>query len=167
MQKLKITPENEYNAVRQEIITKIGVLYQLLGLKFTIAAAFIGFGVNNNLIILSLPPIIALLAIIYNKERINILTMGRFLADKYEVEEGAISWERHMVQQRSGKVKKINSLFFMIGTPLVFLISPILAMVIGISNFTYTSLEYSLVIADVSSLIIMLIAFAFGIKHYV
>ena len=51
----------EYNALRSEIVERIGLRQQMLSITLTVTGVVLGFGVNNGTIALILPPLILFL----------------------------------------------------------------------------------------------------------
>lgn len=166
MKKVKISGEHEYNALREEILKRIELSIQLIGANFTIVAAFLAFGVNNNPVVLCLPITSMLIAMVYINNSYYIQTISRFISDKYQVENEEIDWESYVNEQKRNAVRSIHRLSVLIGAPAIFIISSIVALTVGMINYGHTMLEKVLMVLGFIAVLVTVVNFYLHMKVY-
>ncbi len=161
MQKIRISADKEYDTLRQEILKRIEINYQIVNVLLSISAAFLGFGINNNLIALLLPPIILLLAVVWRQNLDVNGKISKYLSDRYEHDESGVIWETHIRDLRTAQRKTLTGIFFTIGTPGVFMLLSLIAMTLGLINCKFALIEDALIIIDIICIIILSLIFLF------
>lgn len=137
--------ELEYNTLRNELIKRVELRQQLMGLNLTIAAAFLGVALketNATTIALVYPPISAFLVLAWYHHHTRIIQINNYIKDNIEIKFGYTGWvsstmawvEKEKGETPSWKQWRLSAISD-IGTALF---AQLLAIFFGIVSFTET-----------------------------
>ena len=102
----------EFNALRAEIVARVSSQYTIVGLGLTALGVVIGFVVRNGddrRLLLAVPPLAAVVNLLYAGEAYTIATMGNYIREELwtalQCQVGVLpSWEHHLALRRKGKL---------------------------------------------------------------
>lgn len=91
----------EYNGLRNEIVTRIGMQHQIISVTLITAAAFLGLGSQSTIPVpgaaLLMYPILAMfLALSWAYQGVRLADIGEYLMTVEEESQGGLRWEHHM-----------------------------------------------------------------------
>ena len=90
----------EYNALRVEIVQRIGLRQQTLSIALTIAGVFLGIGVTRDTVALVYPPLATFLAIAWAQNDLRIKHAATYIREHLEVATPHLGWETHVNERR-------------------------------------------------------------------
>ncbi len=159
-----INPEKEYEALKQESLKISEFNFQLININLTLAGAFLGFGIQDNMIAMLLPPIELVILTLWRKNQWDILKINYFIAKKFEGVEMPLSWETHSMNNNILENKLYNSIF-KFGQLGLFLLSSIIALIVGYLGYVNTTPQNLLIFVDYISVITITIVFFMTTKE--
>jgi len=141
----------EYGVLRDEVLKRIEIRHQMVSIALTIAGVLLGFGLTNPTVALIYPLIAASLAAGWAQNDIRIRQIGIYVREKLEGELG-LGWEAHTFGKRYETRVGILPLV-MLAPSGTFIFTQIIAIGIGVSQFTSTPVEWMLLFVDVVGVI--------------
>jgi hypothetical protein len=153
---VRATLAMEYTMLRGEISQRREIRQQLISVTLTLAAAFLGFGISEVGIALVYPPLAMLLALSWYQNDHQSRLIAAYVRENHEGEDQKREpyWEKYMHQLRL-KEGTSNWLYVVLSHGGIFLITQGMAIAIGLSNFTETTIEWLLLGFDVISVLIV------------
>jgi hypothetical protein len=138
----------EYKALRDEIVKRIGLRQQTLSITLTIAGVFLGIGVTTQAVALVYPPLAMFLAIGWAQNDLRIRHAATYIRDHLEAKTPHLGWETH-VHQRREETRGRAFRLVILSHGGVFVLTQVVAIVIGLLTFKHTPLEWALLMIDV------------------
>ncbi|WP_073404862.1 hypothetical protein [Mucilaginibacter sp. OK098] len=158
---LLISPEKEYDSIREESLKLMEFQHKTLTIQLTIVGVFFGFGFGKDAILfLVVPPFVLLLSIIYQNYKYKRFRIAAFIRNKYEFKDSSLSWETYIHHQSMDKKINITKIFLKFGIMGLFLITSFLGLVIGIINNENSPNVIVLVIVDIISIVCIVLIFS-------
>lgn len=146
----------EYETLRSEILKRITLRHQFLVLAITIASLMLGYGVDKPVLAFIFPPISALLAIGWAQNEIRIRQMARYIQGNIEDAIPGLGWEAYRIKIKPET--KIWSIPLVILSPGgTFIITQLIAILLGVLQFTSTPTEWFLLMLSVIAVIFSLL----------
>jgi hypothetical protein len=141
--------ELEYAALREEILKRMEGRQQIISITLTIAGAFLGLGWGSGgaVPILIYPSLAFLLSLTWAQSEIRISQLGAYIHQKIEPVVPGLGWEQYWRQQRL-QVTLAGIPFVLLAPVGIFLITQIMAVVLGLFRFDNTLPEWVLLIVD-------------------
>ena len=144
---------NEFNALNNEIVKRLEIQYQFIGLTLLVAGTFLSLGsqTNTNPVVLLVYPIIALfLAVGWQQNAIVIRQLGLYIRDRIESRVTGGGWESYRKNMSFIFQRNLTTLFTrgtFVGTQLV-------AIVIALPRLIFSGLEIVMLTIDVIAVMI-------------
>jgi len=158
--------EMEYKTLRDEILKRIELRQQHIQITLGIAGAFLGFGLQTSpSVALIYPPIGTLLVLSWAQNEYRMRDISKYISNHIEKLISGLNWETYRKRKRA-TVKKKNFFQFIVsyvwrsllvsygGT---FLITQLMAVLLGYFKFMNTSLEWALIGIDFIAILFTLI----------
>jgi hypothetical protein len=142
----------EYNALRDEIVKRIGLRQQTLSITLTIAGVFLGIGVTTHAVALVYPALATFLAIGWAQNDLRIKHAATYIRDHLEAKTPHLGWETH-VHERREETKGRAFRLVILSHSGIFVLTQMVAIVIGLLTFEYTPLEWALLGIDVLAIL--------------
>jgi hypothetical protein len=142
--------EIEYNALRSEILKRIELRQQLIAITLTLAGAFLSVGLKTASVAFIFPPLASMLALSWYQNDRLIRDLGAYIREHIEPTLPGLGWQTHTLRRRM--TSKL-SMWRTLSHGGVFLILQLLAVWIGVANFTCTTTEWVLLSIDVLGLV--------------
>jgi len=138
----------EYAALRDEIVKRIGLRQQILSIALTIAGVFLGIGVTTHAVALVYPALATFLALGWAQNDLRIRHAATYIRDHLEAKTPYLGWETHVHQRRADTRGRAFRLVILSHSG-VFVLTQVVAIVIGLLTFKHTPLEWALLVIDV------------------
>ncbi len=161
-----VNPENvdlliaEYNALREEILKRTEIGYQIIALTLTASGIILTVGLQTkDAPILLIYPILSLfLAAIWTNNHDSTVIMGTYIRKHIEprATEKTMGWEYYLHQ--NPKVLGFRAITST-GIGAIFIITGLLAILAGLSVTTFNATEIFLLTLDVLSILLSVILF--------
>ena len=146
----------EYNALRSEIVERIGLRQQMLSITLTVTGVVLGFGVNNGTIALILPPLILFLVSAWTQNDLRIRDAAIHIREEIEAHLDGLQWET-LIQKEREKTKSKNWRRTLLSHGGIFISAQLIAVLVGITQYRETDQEKILMAVDALSILITLI----------
>jgi energy-coupling factor transporter transmembrane protein EcfT len=146
----------EYATLRDEILRRLDLRQQLLSLNLTIAAVFFGVGLGTRTVAFVFPPLAMLLAVAWSQNDFRIRKINLYIRTFIEPLIEGLGWESHSQSLREQGGLQAWRLVVMSHSG-TFFFSQIIAIIIGLLDFTYTTGEWILVVIDMISVVIVIL----------
>ncbi len=155
----------EYQALREEILKRVELRYQLLNILMTAAAGFLAFGSQEQIpsTVLLVYPLMALFLTagwVHNGHTIEHI--AGYLREQMEQVVPGLHWETY-VEQRIHRKSPFRQLGTVATSGLV-LTTQLLAIGLALLKFTWTEIEVVLWVASVLAFILTFILFGFTLR---
>ena len=140
----------EFNALRSEILKRIEQRQQIIVITLTLAGTFLGFGVKdgNETISLIYPIIAAFLAFAWTQNDLRIKDLAKYIREAIEPQVPGLQYETTIHRLRQGW-KGVSSIRFVsYSHEGLFVVTQAIAILIGFSNPTITTLDWVLIGLD-------------------
>nr|WP_299345157.1 hypothetical protein [Allomuricauda sp.] len=158
--KRKINPEYEYDALRQEILKRIGIHFMIRNINLTVSGVLLGLAVSeNSLIALVLPPLALFLAVTMKNNTLSYMKIGNYLRNNYTLKNNSMNWQKFNHKLESSKSMKVKRSLFGIGSFGVFSTAPLIAIAIGLIEYQGKIIEKFLIGVDILSIIGIILIF--------
>jgi hypothetical protein len=147
----------EYSALREEILRRIELRQQFVSITLTIAAAFLGFGLNQDTLTLVYSPLAMFLALGWAQNDYRIRSISAYIRDSIEpyVKFG---WETKTQHDRDNERGGLGSWRpVVVSHGGIFILTQILATGIGAVQSKWTALDIGLFILDLVSIAVVFI----------
>lgn len=146
--------ELEYGALRAELLKRIELRQSLISTTLTFAGVFLGFGLQNRSVALIFPLLTVFLGLLWANNDIRFKQIGKYLQDVEKLLPGA-GWETYY--RREGRYQTLVagislSVLAPAGT---FLATSLMAIGIGLSQFSYALIDWVLLVVDIISALII------------
>jgi hypothetical protein len=145
----------EYPALRSEISQRIGLRQQLIAITLTIAGVILSFGVSNGSIALVYPPLAVFLAYAWIQNDLRIRDTAIYIREQIEPKLPGLNWETFVQNDRASS-KNIRWRRTVLSHGGIFLFTQLIAVLVGVINFRFSPLEWSLLTVDVIAVIFVL-----------
>lgn len=145
----------EYNALRDEIAKRIGLRQQNLSITLTIAGVFLGIGVTTDTVALVYPSLAAFLAIGWAQNDLRIKHAATYIREHLEVKTPYLGWETHVHERRQATKGRAFRLIILSHGG-VFVLTQLVAIGVGLLNFSHTPVEWVLLGVDVLAVLAVL-----------
>jgi hypothetical protein len=145
----------EYNALRDEIVKRIGLRQQTLSITLTIAGVFLGIGVTTRAVALVYPALATFLAIGWAQNDLRIKHAATYIRDYLEIKTPHLGWETH-VHERREETRGRAFRLVILSHGGIFVLTQVVAVVIGLLTFSGTALEWALLGIDVLAILAVL-----------
>ena len=157
----KLKPEQysielTYSTVREEILKRIELRQQILSFTLTIAGAFLAVGLTTASVALIYPALAMFLAVGWSQNDYRIRDLAYYLRTCIEPHLDNLGWETHMHSLRAQSEGRSSFRYIVVSHGGAFLLTQMMAIVIGLSNFAGDPVEYVLLILDVLSILVVL-----------
>ena len=143
--------ELEYKSLRDEILTRIRLRQQLIWYTLTVSGVFLGFGLTNPQVSLIYPVFALFLAFGWAQNDYRIRNVATYIREHLEVCFQTPGWETQI--RYKSKKSGLNSWRFVVlshgGT---FLVTQLMAIVVGFFPSDKGGLEWSLFIIDLAAM---------------
>ena len=140
--------ELEYNALRTELLKRIELRQNLVSITLTLAGALLGFGLSNPPVALVFPPLVFCLSLLWANNDIRVKQVGKYLQGMEKLIPG-LGWETYYRQDRRSQTVLVGISLSALAPSGTFLITEFLAIGVGISTFSYRSIEWTLLVTDI------------------
>ena len=144
---------NEFSALNDEIIKRLEIQYQFIGLTLIVAGTFLSLGTQNNVspMVLLVYPIIALfLAVGWQQNATVIRQLGLYIRDHIESKVKGGGWGTYRQRMFSVAFKKNLTTLFTRGT---FVGTQLIAMIPALPRLTFLGLEIAMLTIDLICLV--------------
>ncbi len=146
---------HEYNALRSEILKRIEIRQQMLSVALTIAGVFLGVGITTGAVALIYPPLAMFLALGWAQNDARIADIGIYIRTHMEPGMPGLNWETYSQQRRESAPWK-GWRFTVLSHAGVFVVTQIMALGVGLFRFTATPIEWTLLVLDGLSILLVL-----------
>jgi len=146
--------ELEYAALRAEILKRMELRYQFIPVSLTMAGVFLGLGISNGTIALVYPVLAVFLAIGWAQNDKRIGDTAAYIRTHLERSIPGLGWETHLHNERIQQQRQRRFAIFSYGG--IFLFTQLIAIGIGFIKFTYSTTEWSLLVLDMISVIMVM-----------
>lgn len=136
----------EYATLREELLKRIDLRQQLISITLTLAAVFLGVGLDENLIALIYPVLAALLALAWWQNDSHTRRAGSYIREEHEQRIAGLFWETFCEEQRGGWRSVV------VAHGGIFLTTQLMGIGVGLVDFTSTTPEFILLGADAFSM---------------
>jgi hypothetical protein len=146
----------EYSALRDEILRRIELRQQFVSITLTIAAAFLGFGLNQDTLTLVYAPLAMFLTLGWAQNDYRIRSISAYIRESIEpyVKFG---WETKTQRDRDMHRSSLGSWRpVVVSHGGIFLLTQLMATVIGAVQSKWTTLDTGLFIVDLISMGVVL-----------
>jgi hypothetical protein len=137
----------EYNALRGEILQRIGLRQQIIAMTLTVAGAFLAVGVTTAGIALVYPPLAFFLAVGWSQNDYRVRDAATYIRENIESASPGLGWETYVNKRRS-RTRRSSWRYIVLSHGGVFLITQLMAIGIGIAKFSSTPAEWFLLALD-------------------
>ena len=160
--KFIVSANEEFNSLRQEILNRIGYDFMLLNIHLTISGVLLGFGINNSLVALILPPISLFLVFAKKTNTENYLKISNYLSENYSLDNTGTNWEvfnqKFSKPIKGFKIQRVISGIGMIG---IFITPSIIAIILGYISYDCSILQTTMILIDGISVLLIIFTFYF------
>ncbi|MGD2026314.1 MAG: hypothetical protein PVI99_00740 [Anaerolineales bacterium] len=146
----------EYNALRNEIVERIGLRQQMLSITLTVTGVVLGFGVTNGTIALILPPLILFLVSAWAQNDLRIRDAAIHIREEIEAHVDGLQWEARIQEERE-KTKSRNWRRTLLSHGGIFISAQLIAVLVGITQYGGSDQEKILMAVDAVSILTTLI----------
>ena len=164
----KIGIELEYNALRSEILTRIELRQQLIGITLALAGVFLSLALTVEAVALIYPPLAMFLALGWARNDDGIREIALYIRERLERMPVGLGYETYMQQRRA---ERKGPRAWRLGASShsgVFLLTQIMAVGIELSKDTpFTLLKWVLLPIDVVSIAIVLVVIKQALRRSV
>jgi hypothetical protein len=144
----------EYASLREEIFRRLEARQQILSVLLTLAGAFLGLGWNAGAVVIWIYPLIAIcLAVGWAQNETAMSQARAYIREKLENNSG---FESYRTTNRARSVIDTFPLN-MLSPGSIFLITQLMAMVLGLFRFTRTTPELFLLALNVGVILLTII----------
>lgn len=149
--------EMEYGSLRGEILKRIELRQQIVSVTLTLAGIFLGVGLTTESVTLVYPPLAMFLAFGWAQNDFRIRDLAKYIRERLEIVSPHAGYETYVDGQR-GENKGLGSWrFVVLSHGGIFLFTQLMAIGIGLSNFTFDALGWSLLGIDIATSLIVLL----------
>lgn len=161
-QQLRIV-ETEYVSLREEMVKRIEGRQQIISITLTLAGAFlgIGWGSGGAVPILIYPSLAFLLALSWAQSEIRIFQIGEYIHQRLESSIPQLGWEKYW-REHQGQTRLFGLPIALVASAGIFLLTQIMAVVLGVLRFTGVFPEWIMLMVDV-----VIILLTFGVARWV
>lgn len=141
----------EYTALRNEILKRIELRQQVIQIALAFAGVLFSFGVARPGVAFVFPPLAALMATAWAQNDFRIRDLGTYLRDRIEPNLAGLGWETHLQKGRKASPDTTwrRTVYSHGG---IFLGTQIIAIGIGLANFSNSLVEWILLFASFASM---------------
>jgi len=145
-----------YVTLREEILTRIEVRHQLIAANLAIVGIILGLGIGTRAVAFLYPPLAVVLATGWVHNELRIRQISKYIGDKIEPLLQGLGWEKF--RQSTDHETRIGAWpLNLLSAGGVFLGTQVVAICLGVFNFTSSTVEWFLFAIDVLSVILLAI----------
>ncbi|MFA6482292.1 MAG: hypothetical protein WCW62_06930 [Bacteroidales bacterium] len=144
--------EQEYETLRDEIIQRIDIRQQLIYTTITLSGVIMGFGIDTSNLSFIYPPLALAIALMWAQNDLRALQISDYL-QSFENDSTKLGWITYYKKVQGKSSFKIGWPVSILGPGSMFILTSIMSIGIGLSNFNCSLLSWSLLILDLLALI--------------
>lgn len=144
---LPLGVELEHKSLRDEILTRIRLRQQIVGVTLTLSGAFLAFGLNRPAVALVYPPLALFLALGWAQNDHRIRNVATYIRKNIETHFDTPGWEIS-IKKKTTESGFHAWRFVIISHGGIFLGTQLLAIGVGVSEWTATPIEWVLLMID-------------------
>jgi uncharacterized membrane protein YqaE (UPF0057 family) len=141
--------EMEYASLRGEILKRIEMRQQIVSITLTLAGIFLGIGIGTQSVALVYPPLAMFLAFGWAQNDFRIRDLAYYIRVRIEPNVPGAGYEGHVHEQRDHRKGLGSWRFIILSHGGIFLVTQLLAIGIGLSNFASDAMTWVLLGIDV------------------
>ncbi len=147
--------EMEYASLRGEILKRIEMRQQIVSITLTLAGIFLGIGIGTQSVVLVYPPLAMFLAFGWAQNDFRIRDLAYYIRVKIEASIPGAGYETHVQEQRKTRKGLGSWRFVILSHGGIFLLTQLMAIGIGITNFASDVLAWTLLGFDILAALVV------------
>lgn len=140
--------EMEYASTRGEILKRIEMRQQIVSVTLTLAGIFLGVGLSAQSVALVYPPLAMFLAFGWAQNDFRIRDLAKYIREQVEVKFTNGGYETYVDGQRRENRGLGSWRFVVLSHGGIFLFTQLMAIGIGLSQFTFDIIGWALLAID-------------------
>jgi hypothetical protein len=140
----------QYTALRNEILKRIELRHQFVVLSLSLAGIALSLGISTPIINLIYPPLATLICAGWTHNNLRIRQMAHYISNQIEDALPGLGWDTHR-KSIDAETSVFGWSLELLSAAGIFVVTELIAIVIGILEFGFGAVEWFLLVISVLS----------------